>query len=406
MPGVGAAPLNPSGDDAEDDDTEPAEGIPLLFPSSLDIERRERVCLHQVAEHERRLRMAQLQDSLTELWHTRKIRCKLLVNHHVQVAGQGQRANTHSRAILNNVESRIAKFVEHYRLAYRALLQLDPTGGWQDTYLELKDGDNRGPGKERDEDGVGDGSYFRSWIWLLNPRAPDTADGDAGEEGASDEDVNEVVRVEWTTAFARLERWREEIELLQEEMRRVVMFLEWKSRGWLVKAEAPRGNATPDVESGLNAYARKQAAIYHALAISFAQLWRPTLVSYGLEHSWITNFLTQNGVSLTVSDGPAVSKRGIFKFRIAKSHHAASAAVSSPTIALSSSTIAPSSSTTLPPSSATPPLSAIALPFATPATTGDPPILEEYSDSEDPGDSDTEDGDSDFEDDWGDDLDF
>lgn len=82
----------------------------------------------------------------------------------------------------------------------------------------MKDSDNRGPGKESNEDGPGDGSYFRSWIWLLNPRAPDATDVGVGEEGASEEDVNELLRVEWTTSFARLERWAEEVELLQEEM--------------------------------------------------------------------------------------------------------------------------------------------------------------------------------------------
>jgi hypothetical protein len=163
----------------------------------------------------------------------------------------------------------------------------------------LKDSDNRGPGKESDEKGAGDGTYFRSWIWLSNPQVRDVVDGEVGEEGASEEDVNEVVRVEWTTSSARLERWVEEVQLLQEEMRRVIMFLEWKSCDWLTRVEARRGNVTPDIQSGLNAYTRKQAAIYHDLAVSFAKLWRPTLVSYGLQSSWVTGYMTEHNVSLT-----------------------------------------------------------------------------------------------------------
>ena len=103
MPGVVATPLQISEDDAEDNDVEMAETIPLLLPSSLDAESRERICPQQVAEHERLLRVAQLQDSLIELRHTRKIRRKLLMNHHMQVAGQGQRANTRSRTVLNSI---------------------------------------------------------------------------------------------------------------------------------------------------------------------------------------------------------------------------------------------------------------------------------------------------------------
>ena len=414
MPGVAVAPSNTPEGDAEDN-AEAAKDIPLLFPSSLDTERRERICLGQVAEHEQLLRMAQLQDSLAELRRTRKIRRKLLMNHYVQIAGQGQRANTRSRAVLNSVESRVTRFVESYRSAYQALLQLDPTGDWKDTYLELRDGDNRGPGKERDEEGVGDGTYRRSWIWLPNPRAPDNADGIAGEEGASEEDVNETLRVEWTTSFARLERWKEEVELLQEEMRRVVVFLEWKSRDWLTKVEAPRGNTGPDIESGLNAYARKQAAILHNLALSFTKLWRPTLVSYNLKHSWATEFLAKNGVPLTGTDTLAVSTRGIFKFRLAgKSRSTTSDITPSPSTTTlpfetTSSFATTPSFATASPIATTP---AAAPQFTTAATPDKPLTLEEYDDDddddddEDTDDSYTESGDSDSEEDWVDDLEF
>ena len=141
MPGVAVAPFGISEDDAEDD-IEAAKDIPLLLPSGLDTETRERICLDQVAEHERLLRIVQLQDSLVELRNTRKIRRGLLVNHHTQIAGQGQRANTRLRAILTNIESRITRSVERYRSGYQALLWLDPAGDWRDTYLQLKDSDN------------------------------------------------------------------------------------------------------------------------------------------------------------------------------------------------------------------------------------------------------------------------
>ena len=235
---------------------------------------------------------------------------------------------------------------------------MDPSGNWRDTYLELKDSDNRGPGKERDEEGVRDGTYYRSWIWLPNLQSSNTADGDAGEEGASEEDVNDLLHVEWTTSFARLERWKEEVELLQEEMWQVVVFLEWKSQTWSVKAEVPQRNAPPDIKSGLNAYARKQEAIHHNLAVLFAKLWRPALVSSSLEHLWAMEFLVRNGVPLTGTDDLAVSTQ-------------ASTAASLSTI--------------------TPPSTVTAL------TTEGSQILEEYYDSEDLDNSDVEGGDFDFE---------
>jgi hypothetical protein len=331
MPGVVALAPLPSSEDNTEDDINIAENVPLLLPSSLDLERRERICLQQVAEHEQLLRMAQLQDSLTSLRDARKVRRKLLVNHHTQIAGQGQRANTRSRAVMDSVESRIHRSVDRYRAAYRALLQLDPTSDWQQTYMELKDRDNRGPGKETSEAGLGDGSYFRSWIWLTNPRIPDVSNGTV-EENASEEDVNDFLRVEWTTSFARLERWVEEVELLQEEMRRVVAFLEWRSQEWLAKVDAHERTLNTDVQSGLDAYARKQAAIYHNLAVSFARLWRPTLVSYNLQHSWATEYLTEHGVPLADTI-PASRARGIFKLRVSgKSHNATPLPSNSPVV--------------------------------------------------------------------------
>ena len=368
MPGV-ITTLPPTSEDDAEDDIEMAETIPLLLPSSLDPLSRERVCLQQVAEHERLFRMAQLQDSLIELRHTRKVRRKLLMNHHTQVAGQGQRANTRSRTVMNNVGNRIAKFVERYRAAYQALLQLDPTGNWRETFLELRDSDNRGPGKESDEEGIGDGSYFRSWIWLPNPQVPDPTGGE--EEVASEEDVNEVLRVDWTTSFARLERWAKEVELLQEEMRRVVMFLEWKSKDWLAKKDARAGNLASDIQSGLDAYARKQSAVHHELAVSFVKFWRPTLVSYGLQHLWVTEYMTAHKIPL-LETIPAVRGQSVFKSRASNDVYSAVSAVP---------TTSPVADT----------------------TTNTHGLLEEAIDSND---SDSEDSDWDLEGDWDDDWDF
>lgn len=388
MPGA-ANPIQASETEAEDGDTA-AEKIPLLLPSSLDPVRRKMICLQQVAEHEQLLRLAQLQDSLTSLRNTRRVRRKLTLNHRTQIAGQGQRANTRSRAVMNSVQNRIDKFVERYRATYKALLQLDPTGDWRRTFLELKDCDNRGPGKEAHEEGLGDGSYFRSWIWLANPQVADTAaashdnpqgagvanpttdsitrtqdtttdnvpratdatadnvlraadaatnnatqapavtDVDEEEEGATQEEVNDFLRVEWTTSFARLERWTEEVELLQEEMRRVVMFLQWRSKDWSAKVDV-REDVAPDIRSGLNAYARKQAAIYHNLAVSFVELWYPTLESYGLEHAWVTEYAKEHNLTLPDTLVPDPRARGIFKFKLSNKSGATATTPPKPT---------------------------------------------------------------------------
>ena len=82
MPGAIVPLLHTSEDNAEDNDTKTAETVPLLLPSSLDPRTHERICLQRVADHEQLLCMAQLQDSIIELRHARKIRRKLLLNHY------------------------------------------------------------------------------------------------------------------------------------------------------------------------------------------------------------------------------------------------------------------------------------------------------------------------------------
>jgi hypothetical protein len=315
MPGATTPSSQPPDSNADGNDidgSESPESISLVLPSELETTRRNALCLHHVAEYEKQLRLAQLQDSLIELRRIRRIRYTLLVNHKTQVAGQGQRANTRSRSLISSVDDRITKFVQRYRAAYNALIRLDPTGTWQEMFLELKDQDNRGPGKEECERGLGDGSYELSWIWLSNPRTRDTSGTQAGDEGgASQEEVNDVMRVHWTTSYARAQRWTEEVDLLQEEMRRVVMFLQWKAEDWLAKQDVRLATATPSIQSGLRAYARKQAAVYHNLAVSFSKSWHPTFVSNGLNYSWITEYMKKHGMPFPDTDVATPQAQGV-----------------------------------------------------------------------------------------------
>jgi len=70
-------------------------------------------------------------------------------------------------------------------------------------------------------------------------------------------------------------RWGEEVELLQEEMRRVLNFLEWHAQWWVERA-GNRGKVDDlGLREGLPAYALRQASIRIKLREKFATLWRP-----------------------------------------------------------------------------------------------------------------------------------
>ena len=277
---------------------EKAESVKLWLPSQLDSAERDALCSRGVITSERELRFGQLHDSLNELRRARRIRRGLVAFHKVQLAGEGQKAQTKSRTVMHSVQERINRAVCHYRAARDALLQLDPSGSWQDLYHVLNDRDNRGPGKEPEEASASDGQYVPSWIWLSSTNA---TTGDPMQTTISPDEVNEDMRVEWAQCAARAARWEEEVILLQEEMRRVVHFLEWKSKDWVSRADV-RASVTAEVSLGLSAYAHKQASVFRNLAIRFCQRWRSKFVSLSLSHTWATEFLMTQEAPLVSPD--------------------------------------------------------------------------------------------------------
>jgi hypothetical protein len=256
-----------------------AESVKLWLPSQLDAEDRDSICLGGVINSEKELRFAQLEDTLNDLRRVRRIRHGLITFHKVQLSGEGQKTQTRSRAVVQTIQDRIVRCVRRYRVARDALLHLDPRGDWQNLYLRLADNDNRGPGKEPEEVLGSEGQFTPSWIWR------------SGATAVSPDEVNEDMRVEWAQCVARADRWGEEVILLQEEMRRVVQFLEWRSRDWFAKANSRTGTATAAVCAGLSAYANKQGSVFHDLAVRFSQRWRSALIYLSLPHAWATEFL-------------------------------------------------------------------------------------------------------------------
>jgi hypothetical protein len=83
-------------------------------------------------------------------------------------------------------------------------------------------------------------------------------------------------RLEWSKACARAARWKEEVRLLKEEMRRVLTYLRWKSNDWLDNGD-PRAITllakSPDHLEGLHAYACRQANVYIDLHDHFLGIW-------------------------------------------------------------------------------------------------------------------------------------
>jgi hypothetical protein len=89
------------------------------------------------------------------------------------------------------------------------------------------------------------------------------------------------MRVEWGKSHARAARWSEEVELVQEEMRRVLMYHDWKASWWRSRP-ACSADVGSELDGGRRAYCYKQAYIWEKIAKNFASRWRPYMQEQGL----------------------------------------------------------------------------------------------------------------------------
>jgi hypothetical protein len=86
--------------------------------------------------------------------------------------------------------------------------------------------------------------------------------------------MHDCIHVEWVKARARAERWQEEVILLEEEMRRVLEFWQWKA-GWWENQPSRRGTDLEMLTEGLLAYATEQAETERVRAQLWAEKWAP-----------------------------------------------------------------------------------------------------------------------------------
>ncbi|KAJ3817807.1 hypothetical protein F5880DRAFT_1617949 [Lentinula raphanica] len=297
---------------------EHVEDIPIVFPSTLSPEDRVSGCRTGLLDTEDQLRDAQLRAALNSLRNHLHIKFRLLTYRRSNVKAQG--AITKSQALLKRNQRQIDCDVMKYRDAWRSLEILRGAGksGWK----KLRAGDVRmmgdaedGPlgmkrkrvGKakraqdaarraaresgvdEGDSDGnsstesdaehshstklgharsqVGEGFRETSWIWK-----------EAGTGKVIDEKVlEEFVRVEWSKTRARVCRWKEEVNLLAEETRRVLVTLEYEAKVWEGRVEynGPLAEGKDDGHlEGVRAYALSQARVFRSLADNFGKTWK------------------------------------------------------------------------------------------------------------------------------------
>jgi hypothetical protein len=261
-----------------------AEDLPLLFPSSLPSDMRQ-ASLCGCASKEVRLRLALMEDSLSDLRRYRRVMVGLVRKYRLDIDGTGTKAGTRARAILAGVVAKVARSAARYRMSHDALVRVEPRGKWRSWYLVLEDADIRGPHRDEQFDAP-HRQYTPSWIWLMGPLQSIRTRTQESESISSGDFTDEHERSEWAKARARHLRCKEEIQLLLVEMERVLMWLEAKSKWWY-EQQARREGVDQHLALGLKSYARRQASMYQLLSHVFVAQWTPILDNAKLGQSWI-----------------------------------------------------------------------------------------------------------------------
>jgi hypothetical protein len=269
---------------------EEAEKVPLYLPSSLPPHIRTQAELHDTCDKERRLREAQADDSLAHIRRLRRVIQGMWQFKKFSISGTGNRPNTRMLATYHSLANNVQKHAHIYRSAYAALQILDPGGMWSHRLRPLLDRDISGPGKDPD-DPTQNSRYEPSWIWMVvqNP---------SSEFEVVEEDFNDSMRVEWAKVKARAARWNEEFLIVQEEIRRVLVFFSWKSSWWVDQAARRIIDDDPALVDGIHAYAYKQAAIQSGMRDRCASHWLPVLEQHGISPSWKADFVDKVGISM------------------------------------------------------------------------------------------------------------
>ncbi|KAJ7847056.1 hypothetical protein B0H13DRAFT_2362609 [Mycena leptocephala] len=267
-------------EDARDSDMPPpkAEDVKIYLPSGLRAADRETGCKKGLPAMEGKLREGQCRDALVLLRSRLHAKRHLLDHRDTGVAGQ--RAATRAYTLLERIGERVDAAALKYRRARLALIALRG----QDACTEIReltaadvqlDEEREADARARKKLGnIGSSKHRRqgnvlsskekhfSWIWT-----------DRGGPGENEEEVHESVRIQWSKAKARKERWEEEVELLREEMKRVLRFLRWRALWWEGRRGARREGVTPALRAGLEAYAARQAALARQVARRFKTAW-------------------------------------------------------------------------------------------------------------------------------------
>jgi len=237
------------------------EEFKLWLPSTIPRDRKEGACVAGLARIESHLQTAQCHDALNDTRYMLRVKTQMVNFKHQHV--HGQREGVRSRAVIDRVHERVLSAVRRYRASRKAKMELDGPGDWETALQELSDDDVRSyrdPSKVKSRNGrigtnkdtvngeaiievqsrlqddgeevdlyttrtvrKGTGETRKNLLWIW------TTTKTLNIDDRTDDD-DQVLRAEWCKSRAQSNRSIEEVHKVQEEMRRTLKYLGWKSQ--------------------------------------------------------------------------------------------------------------------------------------------------------------------------------
>ncbi|KAJ7113288.1 hypothetical protein C8R43DRAFT_1138715 [Mycena crocata] len=253
-------------------------------------------CKDSHARYEFELRVGQANEALEEIRRLLLVRAHKF--YHKNQFARGVAANTRANTSLKKLEEQLRRVCALYRAARQALVSLGPKLGrteWKQTLRVLAADDVRGRPRgtfsdpqhksrlkrRRTQTPVEAAEELRkkkeeeraaSWIWLAL-----LSEGEDSEAG-----MTAALKVEWAKTRARAWRWTEEVNLVEEEMRRVLGFLTWRAEWWEALIDERR-DLSDALREAIVAYGTRQAELQRSLRDRFEENWKdvPRYIAMG-----------------------------------------------------------------------------------------------------------------------------
>lgn len=266
------------------------ENVKLWLPSSLPLTSRDETCIPDLPRTEYRIRRIQAFQALNDLRRAQRIYHGLLIKNKAHIT-TSQKTKTRSQGLFGRFKAKVHRATMTYRAAHTAIRCLAPDekfGPWKNALRQLRNEDVRGPGYEGDK--PSGSRHVPSWIWFTSP-GQRLAVADL-EVPATPSELHDSIRVEWCRLQERLRRFQEEVELTVEEMRRVLVFFEWKACQWEASAVSRNDQDSVDKQTkiGICAYAHRQASVCRRMITVFLHDWFALLESNDLGSSWTSKY--------------------------------------------------------------------------------------------------------------------